>query len=272
MLPIIAGTIRSTVKLAEMDNKWQQKKKNNKIFEKGESDPLTRQIQKFKDDLEKMRENSKLSDISAKVKAGSSLTSEELEYLQRNNPSLYQEYLEVRNEKEAYKRQLKSCRTKEDVEKLKLNKMASYMAEAKSVMNNPNIPEGKKLELMEKLLKKTMGVQKVHMDFVQSSEYLSLPTEEELAEEAKDKVEQKEEAAEDIREGALEDAEAVESTDESDDSGDKVKVKLPELKKQADDSFETVKEHIINYIGENRPSGYGLEFLKDDFTEEKKHK
>ena len=53
-----------------------------------------------------MRESKKLSDISTKLKAGSSLTSEEIEYLQRNNPELYKEYEEIQNEKKAYEREL----------------------------------------------------------------------------------------------------------------------------------------------------------------------
>ena len=33
MLPIIVGTVRNTVNLAVMDNKWQQKKESGRIFE-----------------------------------------------------------------------------------------------------------------------------------------------------------------------------------------------------------------------------------------------
>ncbi len=285
MLPIVSGTIRSTVKLAEMDGKWQQKKKSGKLWEKKDLDPVAKQILKYKEDLEQMRESKKLSDISTKLKAGSSLTSEEIEYLQRNNPELYKEYEEIQNEKKAYERELENCKTKDDVEKLKLNKMGSLLAEAKSIMNNPNIPEGKKLGLMEKILKKTMGIQDVHMEFVKSARYLSLPTEEELAQEEKDKAERKEEAAEEIGEKAEEAAELTEELGK--DSGEKEKLivsdvpdavdtkhktELPEIKKQADDNYETVREFVINYIRENRSSGYGLDFLKDDLDETKKHK
>lgn len=293
MLPIVSGTIRSTVKLAEMDSKWQQKKKSGKLWEKKDLDPVAKQILQYKEDLEQMRESKKLADISTKLKAGSSLTSEEIEYLQRNNPELYREYEEIQNEKKAYERELENCKTKDDVEKLKMNKMGSLLAEAKSIMNNPNIPEGKKLGLMEKILKKTMGIQAVHMDFVKSARYISLPTEEELAEEEKDKAERKEEAVEEIREEGEENAELAEALGK--DSGEdgrsvitenvsdsdsvyedtvdaKHKVKLPELKKQADDNYETIKEFVVNYIRENRSSGYGLEFLEEDSDEIRKHK
>lgn len=52
------------------------------------------------------------------------------------------------------------------------------MAEAKSIANNPNIPKQKKLKLMEKLLKKVMGVEKKQKEFYLTAYYQNLPTEE----------------------------------------------------------------------------------------------
>jgi len=201
MLPIV-GSIRNTVKLAEMDSKWQQKKKNGGKALKAEMSPQERQIQQYKEDLEKMREGRQMSDIDAKLKSGGTLTPEEITYLQRNCPEKYKEYVEIKNEREAYKRQMESCKTKEDVEKLKMNKMSSFLAEAKSVMNNPNIPKGKKLGLMEKILRRVMGMEKEYVKFVNSGRYQSLPTQEELAEEEKRKAEQSEAAAEGLGEAA----------------------------------------------------------------------
>jgi hypothetical protein len=176
MIPI-AGTIRNAVKLAELDNKWQQRKKNAGKDTAQAADP---QIRQFQEDLQRMRESNQMASISAKLKAGAGLIPEEIKYLQKNSPELYREYLEVRNEKEAYERQLKACRTKEEAERLKINKMGSFMEEAKGIMSNASIPEDKKQELMEKLQKKVMGVQTAHMAFVESTEYQELPEEEEL--------------------------------------------------------------------------------------------
>ncbi len=189
MIPI-AGTIRNAVKLAELDNKWQQRKKNAGKDPAQAADP---QIRQFQEDLQRMRKNNQMASISAKLKAGAGLTPEEIKYLQKNSPELYREYLEVRNEKEAYERQLKACKTKEEAERLKINKMGSFMAEAKGIMSNASIPEDKKLELMEKLQKKVMGVQTAHMDFVKSTEYQELPEEEELLEKEDSEVEMPEE-------------------------------------------------------------------------------
>ena len=186
----ITGTIRNAVKLAELDNKWQQKKKSGgKAFNK-ELSPQEKQIKQYEEDLKKMRENDKMASIGTKLKSGAGLTSDEIEYLQKNNPQMYREYMEIKNEKEAYERQLKSCRTKDDVERVKIQKLGRFMAESKSVVNNPNIPEGKKLAMVEKILMKVMGDQKVYMKFVESGAYKALPTDEELAEEKKEKTEE----------------------------------------------------------------------------------
>ena len=184
---LLSGTVRNSVKLAQLDSKWQQKKKENNIFKK-DIDPQMRQIEQYKEDLAKMRESNKMAEITAKMKSGESLTAEEIDYLKKNNPSAYQAYEEIRQEKENYEKQLKNCKTKDEVEKLKVQKLGQFAAEAKKIANDPCIPESKKVQLMGKILGKTMGVQKVHMAFVESVKYQALPTEEELAREREEKA------------------------------------------------------------------------------------
>ncbi len=257
MLPIV-GSIRNTVKMAEMDNKWQQKKKNGGKALKAEMSPQERQIQQYKEDIERMREGRQMSDIDAKLKAGGTLTPEEITYLQRNCPEKYKEYVEIKNEREAYKRQMKSCKTKEDVEKLKMNKMSSFLAEAKSVMNNPNIPKGKKLGLMEKILRRVMGIEKEYVKFVNSGRYKNLPTEEELAEEERKKAERNESAAEELGETAADQVKDQENifegteTDQEEIHAEETDVKEPEDGKNQAESFSETKKY----------DGYTLSELK----------
>lgn len=258
ILPIV-GSIRNTVKLAAMDAKWQQKKANGGKALKEEMDPQARQIQRYKEDIQKMRENNQMSSIDAKLKAGGLLTPEEISYLQKNSPQKYREYLEIRSEREAYKRQLKSCKTKEDVEKLKMTKMNSLLAEAKSVMNNPNIPKGKKVGLMEKILMKTMGVQEEHMEFVRSGQYHALPTEEEIAEEAKEKVEQGEELAEEMGDNIADDM--IENMEQNNSS-----IKMPEADNEVDPangiSVKEIENSVKKIENKEEKSGISLEMEK----------
>lgn len=253
MLPIV-GSIRNTVKLAEMDSKWQQKKKNGGKALKKEMSPQEKQIQRYKEDLERMREGRQMSDIDAKLKSGGTLTPEEITYLQRNCPEKYKEYVEIKNEREAYKRQMESCETKEDVEKLRMNKMNSFLAEAKSVMNNPNIPKGKKLGLMEKILRRMMGIEKEYVKFVNFGRYGNLPTEEELAEEEKKKAEQSEAAAEEL--GETDKDQEVQDKEDFSEVPEAEKYEeyaFPELKQAADTAFQQIETELKGYLKAYRP-------------------
>ena len=178
---IIAGTIRNSVSLAALDSKWQQKKQD---ISKGSKEDLTaeeRVLQRFQEQADSIRESRKSTDIDSKLQAGGKLTAEEIEYLKKNDPEALKEYEEVKRERESYKKQLKNCKSKEEVEKLKMTKMGHYMAEAKEITNDPYIPKAKKYQLMKKMLKKTSAVETEQEKFLQSLKYAKLPEEEKEA-------------------------------------------------------------------------------------------
>lgn len=205
--PII-GSIHNAGKMAELNMKWQTKKNdmgkpataNKNINIAKEEDP---QIKQFKEDLKDMREGKKIAYLDNKLKSGEELTTDELQYLKKNNPALYQEAMEIKQEKEQYRRELKACKSKEEVEKLKINKMNSFMAQAKSIRGNATISKAKKLELMERLLKKINGINKDHIDFVESLRYKQLP----------DKEDSKEIKNQDIKDPYMKKSEDTEDTD-----------------------------------------------------------
>lgn len=178
---IIAGTIRNSVSLASLESKWQQKKQD---ISKGNKENLTAEdykLQRFQEQADSIREGKKSADIDTKLQAGGELTAEEIEYLKKNDPEALKEYEEVRRERASYKKQLKDCKSKEEVEKLKMTKMGHYMAEAKEIINDPYIPKAKKYQLMKKMLKKTSAVETEQEKFLQSSMYAKLPDEEKEA-------------------------------------------------------------------------------------------
>lgn len=234
MLPIIAGTIKSAVNLAVMDQKWQERKKNLGQKKKEELTPEQRQIKQYQEDLKQMRESSQMAALDAKLKSGAALTPEEIDYLQKKEPEKYREYMEIKAEKEAYKNALKACRTKDDVERLKFNKMGQFAAAAKKIANNPNIPKSQKLAMIEKILRKAMGVAEVHQKFVESEEYRKMPTEQELAEEKK---EQNRELAEAM--GGAADQDDIMDQDD-----------VTELTKDETDDMTDMSDDIDNVSGE----------------------
>ena len=172
----IAGTVRSALNLVSLDNKWQQKKQQAPTKKTEEMTADQRELQRFQEQLREMREN-KTPDINTKLMSGGKLTREEIEYLRKNDPQKLKEYEEIQAERESYKKQLKSCKSKEEVERLKMTRMGRYMSQAKTIASDSTIPKSEKYKLMVKLLSEATGVAKEHIKFTRSLQYAQLPEE-----------------------------------------------------------------------------------------------
>lgn len=226
----MAGTIKRSVRMAALDQKWQQKKNSFGKDKKklAEMTAEERQLQDFREQAEQMRKSQKHANIDAKLAAGEELTPEEIEYLRQNNPQALKDYEDTQKERESYKRALRNCRTKEEVERLKYTKMGQFMAEAKKISSNACIPKGKKVALLKRILQQATAVEDEHKEFLKTSRYAGLPTEEEAREAEKAEKEQQKaestgadetedvgetEGAEDVKDS---DAEGTEGTKNSD--------------------------------------------------------
>lgn len=195
-MKMVAGTVQNSAKMAQMTQKWEQKKEGLSKAEKKKKAQLwesmsvkERQAEHYKEQMKRTREGNERSAIAAKVQSGGELTAEEIEYLKEHDPQAYQDYVAAKQEKEAYERELKNCRTKEETDRLKMNKLGNFMAQAKSIASNPHIPKEKKVELMQKLNGRVSDLQKAHMKFVQSQAYENLPSEEEAKEQEEARLE-----------------------------------------------------------------------------------
>ena len=207
--------------MAALDQKWQQKKNSFGQDKKklAEMTAEERQLQDFREQAEQMRKSQKHANIDAKLAAGEELTPEEIEYLRQNNPQALKDYEDTQKERESYKRALRNCRTKEEVERLKYTKMGQFMAEAKKISSNACIPKGKKVALLKRILQQATAVEDEHREFLKTSRYAGLPTEEEAREAEKAEKEQQE--AETTGADETENTEEVKDTDAEDAEGTK---------------------------------------------------
>ena len=184
---MITGTIKNQVHLQALDQKWQQKKQE--LFspqkDKSEMTQQERMLADFQEQAEKIRKQNETADIYNKLKSGGTLTPDEISYLKEHDPEALSKYQEAQAEKKAYERQLKGCKTKEEVERLKLNRMGNFAAKAKSIASNPYIPKNKKIILMNRLNNEVCLIRDAHLKFTESVEYKNMPEEAELAEEKK---------------------------------------------------------------------------------------
>lgn len=187
---LMINSVNSYVKGLDMKGKWRQKKEKADFSEDYTLNERQRKNEMFKKSYMEQRENDDsdktLSAINNKIAVGSKLTPDEMKYLQVKNPTLYQKLKDIEKEKKQYEEDLKKCRTKEDVDKLKMSKISSSLSAINSVKNNPNIPESKKLEIAAQEQRRLNELGEIEAKFIKSGEYAKLPTEEEKAKAEKD--------------------------------------------------------------------------------------
>lgn len=189
---LMINSVNSYVKNMNLQNKWKMKKDTND-FSKCTLNELQRKNERFKQSYLEKKDDEKdketLTSIYNKIYSGAKLTPDEMKYLQVKNPEMYKKLKDLEHEKKQYERELKQCRTKEDVEKLKFSKVASSLSAINAVKNNPNIPEGFKLGVAMQEQRRLNELEKIAAKFVKSEDYHNLPTEAEKAKAEKDLAE-----------------------------------------------------------------------------------
>jgi len=223
----------------EMQMKWQQKKANSDFTADGSMklDAVSRQAEEIRQ--AQADGSAKLAaQIRTKLANGKKLTAEEMEYLQKNDPQMYQKVKSIEAEQKNYENELKRCKTKEEVQRVRTNHAAASLSAVNNIKNNPNIPEGKKLELIWQEHMKNQALEEVTKEFVESGKYAKLPTEAEKAKAEKELEEAKkaEKGIEDPEEKIEEETEAK-SDSEADDA------KETERADGVDDTSQEAKAH-----------------------------
>lgn len=192
---MIAGTIRQNVQMATMNTLIEEKKIKGFVKKQEDLTPEERMLEQLREQAAQNKEAEYTSGIANKVMSGKKLSMDEIEYLQQKNPELLKKYREMQEEMKAYERQLRNCKTKEEVERVRVNKINGYLAQAKSVSNNPVIPKGEKKAILEEIMARLTNMEKVHIKFVKSVEYKELPKEQEIAKERAELTSERQEAA-----------------------------------------------------------------------------
>lgn len=238
------GTIQSQVSLQMLYLKWQKKKQD--INSKKDTEGMT-QDEILLDSLERQaqteRERSATSELYTKLKTGGTLTEEEIAYLKEHDPEALAEYEKAQTEKKAYENALKNCRTKEDVQRLKLNRMGSFAAQAKEIASNPYIPKDKKVVLMQRLNNEVCMIRDAHQAFEKSRAYEELPEEQELRREAAEESAEKTEHQKDTEQAETTEDSKVDNKNKADADAEAEEVDEPQsdVKSEMSDVYETVE-------------------------------
>lgn len=170
------GLVSNFLKTMSLEKKWQERKRNP-LLEKGTE--RERQIAAFKQQTRDSYKAQSLAVIDSKMKSGVLLSGAEMEYLRKNAPETYKKAVEIEREREAYKKSLKKCRSKEEVARLNTQKLNQFVAQARAVSSNPNIPNAKKQEALEFIQMRAAAIQNEYIAFRQTEQYKNLPEKDE---------------------------------------------------------------------------------------------
>ena len=177
--------------------------------------------------------NSQMQTIQTKLSSGKKLTSEEKAYLKEKDPAAYQKAVASEQEQKRYEQELKQCRTKEDVQRLRLAHLSSSLSQVNSIQNNPHISEEKKLQFISIEQGKLAAIDKLTQKFVKQSQYQNLPTDAERAE-----AEREQRAQQEV---AQETPSKVSNAPESDDAKESTKT-TPDTEPSAAESRKSAAE------------------------------
>lgn len=192
------GSIGNFTRAMKMKTQWKVKKDSGDYTKKQDAGNVSgtvsesqKQMDSIREQLDNLKENKddNLETILLKVKCGRRLTADELSYLSEKSPEEYRKYKEVESQRENYKQELKKCRTKEEVQRLRTIHLGSALTRLGAIANDPAIPKSKKLELFLQENAKVNALNDETDKFVESGRYHRLPTEEEREEEIRRKNE-----------------------------------------------------------------------------------
>ena len=169
-----------------------------------------------------------------------------IQRLKEKDPEALAEYERAQAEKKQYEKQLKNCRTKEDVEKLKMNRVGNFSARAKEIASNPYIPKHKKVELMNQLNNEVCLIADAHARFTKSAEYHDLPTEgEEQEKRAQEAADRQDRETDQVQEAAGS-ADQTDRTEET--TAGKEEAETGTEPEEVDADFENIYQNIRLFL------------------------
>lgn len=182
---MMISSMHTYTKNMSMQMKWQQKKASGNYGADKKNSSVSGNPWK-KEQTEGTELPAKTSDsakelgkIRTKLNTGKRLTSDEMAYLEEHDPQLYKQAKTIEMERQAYEQDLKRCKTKEDVQRLKMSRAASSLSAVNEIKNDPNIPSGAKLGLIVQEHCKFSSIEAATQAFIDSGRYSKLPSEQE---------------------------------------------------------------------------------------------
>lgn len=259
----------------DLERKWEKRKQEGFSTEgltERQKDNVTF-MQTYKEQQENNPEDKELQRITNKIYAGGDLTEKEMQYLQKKNPILYQKMRAVEAEAKQYEEDLKRCKTKDEAQRIKMNKINASVASIRSVESNPNISDADKLAFAQAEQAKMREIEKITTKFIESGAYAALPTDAEKFQTEKELEEAKREEmlGAENKEQEVEDAEKAEVSESVVSGQSSVKTATNDELSEAVEKLVGKKDIEKFQIGDNKRNQTEIE-LSDEFRKIKNSK
>ena len=260
-------------KNAKLESKWEKRKQ-----EGFSTEGLTERqkdnanfINAYKEQQEMHPEDKEMQRITNKIYAGGDLTEQEMQYLQKKNPVLYQKMRAMEAEAKQYEEDLKRCKTKDEAQRIKMNRINSSVASIRSVENNPKISDADKLAFAQAEQAKMREIEKITTKFIESGAYAALPTDAEKFQTEKELEEAKREELQGAETEKNQETKELQETENRKQEVGQVKTATSEEIAEAVETLVGEKEKIEFKIGDNKRNQTEIE-LSDEFRKIKNSK
>jgi hypothetical protein len=260
-------------KNAKLESKWEKRKQEGFSTEgltERQKDNVNF-INAYKEQQEMHPEDKEMQRITNKIYAGGDLTEQEMQYLQKKNPVLYQKMRAIEAEAKQYEEDLKRCKTKDEAQRIKMNRINSSVASIRSVENNPNISDADKLAFAQAEQAKMREIEKITTKFIESGAYAALPTDAEKFQTEKELEEAKREELRGAETEKNQETKELQETENRKQEVGQVKTATSEELAEAVKTLVGEKEKIEFKIGDNKRNQTEIE-LSDEFRKIKNSK
>ena len=113
-------------------------------------------------------DNSRMEQIRAKLQYGGKLTEKERQFLKNKDPKAYSDRVKEEEEQKNYERALRTCRTADEAQYLKLGRITRSLSNIKEAEKNPELSKEEKLKVASRELRAINHAIKATAEYLRS--------------------------------------------------------------------------------------------------------
>ncbi|SFQ46789.1 hypothetical protein SAMN02910358_02291 [Lachnospiraceae bacterium XBB1006] len=159
---------------------WNQRNENAMLTQKEATSPADEELQTYKEGIRRQREGNIYNSVYHKMMGGQRLSLSEEDTLRQRDLKVYMEYKADVEEEKAYEERLRQCKSKEEAQKMHMNKVHSNLNALRKIINDPCISKEKKVKEVQRIQGATsVSIRSFH-EFADGDVYGKLPEEQEI--------------------------------------------------------------------------------------------